>query len=311
MPSTWKPRAGIAAAALTMALALAACGGAATGDSAAPPAAPAIPTEPMPAHPADPALTAAFPAGIQQSGTLRVGVSPNFAPLNFKRDDGTLTGAETELTEVLGQATGLRIEFVETNFAGLLSGLAADRFDIVISGVTDTRAREEQVNFVNFSTVGKNLLVRADDPRPIADLPDLCGRTMGVTIGTTYGDELAGISRDTCEAAGKPAIVVQTFDTGNDVRQAIATSRIDGTLGAVSANTYTERRSEGALVTAGPTVAPGVSGALVPKDDAELTEALRLSFQTLMDDGTVRSVLDRWGLGDEALQTAQVNGATF
>jgi polar amino acid transport system substrate-binding protein len=293
------------AAAITVALV--GCGG---PDSLAEVSAePGGPAAPLPTRTADAGLRAAFPDRIQQSGTLRVGVSPNFAPLEFKAEDGSLTGAEIELSQVLGQATGLRIEFVETNFAGLLSGLSADRFDVVISGVTDTRSREEQITFVNFSMVGKNLLIRAEDADAVKTVADLCGRTLGETIGTTYVDEVKALSAQNCEASGKPPIQVQTFDTGNDVKQAVATSRVDGTLGAVASNKYTAQLSEGALATAGPTLSPGLSGALVPKDDPQLAEAMRGALQSLVADGTVRTVMDRWGMGETALPEIRINGA--
>ncbi len=314
MITTLVPRARRVAAVIAAAVAvagLAACGGPASLDAVGPGADTGPDADaPRPTVAVDPALLAAFPDAIEQSGVLRVGVSPNFAPLNFKRDDGSLTGAETELTEALGQRAGLRIEFVETNFAGLLSGLAADRFDTVISGVTDTLAREQEFTFVNFSQVGKNLLIRASDAETVRGYGDLCGRTMGVTVGTTYADELAELSRTECEATGGPAIVVQTFDTGNDVKQAIATSRVDGTYGAVASNSYASTLSEGELVTTGEVLDRNFSGALVPKDDTELVEALHATLQSLTADGTTRAVLERWQLGDEVLPEVQINGAT-
>lgn len=257
----------------------------------------------------NPDLKAKYPKTIQKAGTIKIGVSPNFPPLEFKNDDGTLTGSEVDLARAIGQTTGLRVELVETNFAGLLSGLQAKRFDMVLSGVTDTREREQQVTFVNYLNVGTNFLVRGEDAKAVSTPADLCGKTMAVTIGTSYVQELEALSKKHC-TAGKATIKVQTFDTANDVKQAIVTKRAFGTYGAVSANAYSAKQSEGALATAGRIQSRGLSGAVVPKADIELIGAIEATLTSLLADGTIKAVLTRYGEPDQVVRKIRVNGAT-
>src|SRR5690606_656093 len=83
-------------------------------------------------------LFAMLPEDIQEAGVLRIGVSPDFPPGAVTEDDGSINGSEVTLARALGPILGIDIEHVETNFAGLLSGLQADRFDVVLSGMNDT-----------------------------------------------------------------------------------------------------------------------------------------------------------------------------
>lgn len=250
-----------------------------------------------------------LPAGIQESGVLRIGVSPNFPPGNFEEDNGDLNGSEIQLGRALGEHLGVEIEHVPTNFAGLLTGLQADRFDIVLSGMSDTLEREEQVTFVNYLATGTNLLVPKGNPKKLKTTDDLCGLVAAETIGTTYIDMVTAYSEE-CVAAGEDPIDVQTFQSGTEVTQAVATGRADFSLASISANNYFAVQSEGTVESVGDVVNPQLTGFVVPKDDEALVEALQAALQAMVDSGEMAEVMTEWGLEDQILDEVTINGAT-
>lgn len=270
-----------------------------------------------PADPTDPAETPAaageffdlLPAGIQDAGGLRIGVSANFPPGNFEDVDGDLDGSEIQLGLALGPVLGVEIEHVTTNFAGLLTGLQASRFDVVLSGMSDTLEREEQVDFVNYLNTGSNFLVPAGNPNGIDTPEDLCGLVAAETIGTTYIDIVGGFSDD-CVAAGNDPIEVQTYQSGPETVQAVSTGRADFSFASMMAHNYFASQSNGTLESVGETVNPQLTGFVVPKGDEELVEALRAALQSMVDSGQMTELMSEWGLEDQILETIQVNGAT-
>ena len=290
------------AALAAAALVLAGC----AGSSDPEPSEPAASVDPAPA---EDTVFDLLPQNIQDAGVLLIGVSPNFAPGNFEEDDGTLNGSEIQFAQALAPYLGVDTEHVITNFAGLLTGLQANRFDVVLSGMSDTLEREQQVTFVNYMEVGADFLVPAGNPNGINGIADLCGLTGGAPQGTSYIDELERISAAEC--AGKDPIEVQTFPSGTEVVTALSAGRIDFSLASSMANAYNAQLSNGALEAVGEPINQQYTGFVVPKDNEALIEALAAAVQMMIDNGELAEILSEWGLESQLLDEVKINGATF
>lgn len=250
-----------------------------------------------------------LPENIQEAGVLRIGVSANFPPGNFEDVAGDLDGSEIQLGLALGGVLGVEIEHVTTNFAGLLTGLEANRFDIVLSGMSDTLEREQQVDFVNYLNTGSNFLVPKGNPNDIDTPADLCGLVAAETIGTTYIDIVAGFSEE-CVAAGDAPIEVQTYQSGPETTQAVSTGRADFSFASMMAHNYFASQSNGALESVGETYNPQLTGIVVPKGSDQLAEALQAALQSMVESGETAELMAEWGLEDQILDPVQINGAT-
>jgi ABC-type amino acid transport substrate-binding protein len=113
------------------------------------------------------------------------GVQP---PLNMKNREGKLIGLDVELAKALADAMQLELELVERPFAELLPGLATGDFDLVVSSMTITPARNAQVAFAGpYLISGATVLTRQalvdelEDPNVL----DSGERTIGVRAGST------------------------------------------------------------------------------------------------------------------------------
>jgi cyclohexadienyl dehydratase len=71
---------------------------------------------------------------------LRIGTSGDYPPFSVERD-GTRVGFDVELAERFAREAGLRIEWVSFRWPELAGDVAADRFDVAMSGVTATPER--------------------------------------------------------------------------------------------------------------------------------------------------------------------------
>lgn len=128
---------------------------------------------------------------IAASGRLRVGMSGVQPPLTMKNRDGELVGLDVDLARALAEAMDLELELVEAPFAELLPGLARDRFDLVISSLTITPARNTRVAFAGpYLISGAMLLTRevlVDELQEIEAL-NSSERTFGALEGSTSAD---------------------------------------------------------------------------------------------------------------------------
>ncbi len=116
------------------------------------------------------------------------GVQP---PLTMKNRDGELVGLDVDLARALAEAMNLELELVETPFADLLPGLARGRFDLVISSLTITPARNTRVAFAGpYLISGAMLLTRevlVDELDEVEAL-NSSERTFGALEGSTSAD---------------------------------------------------------------------------------------------------------------------------
>lgn len=83
---------------------------------------------------------------ILKRGTLKVGVGI-FVPWSFKDKDGNLRGFEIDVATQLANDMGVDVEFIPTQWSGIIPSLLTGKFDVIISGMGVTPERGLKVNF--------------------------------------------------------------------------------------------------------------------------------------------------------------------
>ena len=99
---------------------------------------------------------------ILKNGVLRVGTSGSQPPFTVKSRDGALIGYEIELSNILANAMGVKVKYIEKPFSQLLPTLEKGDIDIIMSGMTITPARNVKVAFSRpYIVSGKSILAKA------------------------------------------------------------------------------------------------------------------------------------------------------
>ena len=167
------------------------------------------------------ALCAAFVAQartldeVKKDGKIIVATEGQFAPFNYFK--GTqLTGFEVEVAELVVKKMGLKLEWKTLGFDALLTGLAQNRWDVVIAshGVTEERAKA--VTFANPHYCSGGMIVAMD--AKIRTAADLTGKVVAVQTGTSYltnVQKLAGVKE------------VKNFPQDTDAQRALISKRVD------------------------------------------------------------------------------------
>ena len=85
---------------------------------------------------------------IVASGKLRVGTTADFLPFSYRRGDSdNMHGVDIAFARTLADAMGVDVTFVETSWPTLTDDLLAGHFDVGMSGITITPARQEMAFF--------------------------------------------------------------------------------------------------------------------------------------------------------------------
>ncbi len=131
---------------------------------------------------------------IKKAGVLVVGTSADYPPFEFhKQQNGQdkIMGADVEIAEQVAKKIGVKIQWQDMDFDGLLPALQAGKIDMIIAGMIDTPEREKAVDFSHkYYLSSDEAIIRKDDLSKYSKLSDLSGKHIGVQLGTTQQDDM-------------------------------------------------------------------------------------------------------------------------
>lgn len=245
--------------------------------------------------------TVAAPNDLITPGTLTVGSDTTYPPQEYiDTTTNQATGFDVDLITAIGKQMGLQTKVVTTSFDTIINSLIAKRFDVVISAVSVTPERQQKVDFVPYFNAGESLLVKVGNPMNIKSTADLCGQKVGVQNGTIEQTDL-NTANDACKKAGKPAIEITALTNQTDVIQLLATSRVVATYQDSPVTDYFNKLHPGQFAVGGSVVNAGLEGIVVRKGDTSMFNAVQTAFNQLKANGTYKSLIDKWGLTNEAI----------
>lgn len=78
---------------------------------------------------------------IKQAAVFKVGTEGTYAPFTYHDASGALVGFDVEIAKAIAERLGVKAEFLEGKWDGLIAGLDAERYDAVINqvGITEER----------------------------------------------------------------------------------------------------------------------------------------------------------------------------
>ncbi|MGO4004903.1 MULTISPECIES: ABC transporter substrate-binding protein [Pseudomonas] len=252
-------------------------------------------------------FAAELPANIKAKGEIVVAIMPNYPPMDFKDPaTNTLTGLDYDLGNALAERLGVKIKWQETGFEQMINALTTDRVDMVLSGMTDTVERQASVTFVDYFTSGPQFYTLQKN-KDTNEIIDLCGKKVGTSRRTTFPAEIAAWSKANCEAAGKPAINVIGTEGSADARAQLRQSRIDAAMQGSETLSYLKTQEKDMYKTVGLPISVQFTGLGVSKKKPQLSEAVKVALQSMIDDGSYQAILKKWDLELGAIKTVSIN----
>jgi polar amino acid transport system substrate-binding protein len=254
------------------------------------------------------AAAAQVPAEVKAKGTLRVAADATYPPNESIAPDGkTVVGMDADLAKAIGGALGLKVNVVNGTFDSIIPGLASGKYDLGMSSFTDTKEREQTVDFVTYFTAGTSFYVKTQGGPDIGGLADLCGRKVAVEKGTTQAADVTAQSKK-CVAAGKPAVKLSVFPDQNGANLAINSGRADIGMADSPVAAYQVSKSNDQFKVVGKAYGTAPYGIAIPKGNG-MAKPVLSGLKALMADGRYAAILKKWGVQDGAITSPQINGA--
>ena len=239
-------------------------------------------------------------ATICEAGVIRVATDPAYPPQSELLPDGSFEGFDIDVANRIGEELGVEVQFETPDFAEVVAGGWAERFDISVGSVTITEERDQVLDFTApyYYTPAQ---MTATTDSGITSLDALAGEVICVGESTTYQFWLEGTLNliDAPEPTAPPeGATVTTFGTDTECADAIASGRTEFTGWLTSITTAQAAIGEGApFVEVGDPVffePLAVATDKAAPEHTALMEELDRIVQEMHDDGSLSSLSEQW-----------------
>ncbi|HXD08061.1 MAG TPA: transporter substrate-binding domain-containing protein [Burkholderiaceae bacterium] len=222
---------------------------------------------------------------VKQRGALRIAVEGTYPPFNFRDEKGALTGFDVEVAEGIAAKLGVKPEFTTTEWSGILAGLQAGKFDVIVNQVAATDERRKTFDFSSPYVVSSaQLIVRANDTRHMATPAELKGKTIGVGQGSNYADL----------ARGFEGVQVKVYPGAPEYLQDLATGRIDAAINDSLLIPYLVQKTK-LPVKAGAPLGKVESNAIpFRKGNPQFKQAIDKALADMKSDGSFQKISQKW-----------------
>lgn len=125
---------------------------------------------------------------IKARGELRVGLEAGYMPFEMRDKRGGIIGFDVDLAKLMARKLGVKLTLVNTQWDGIIPALLTDKFDVLMSGMTVTEERSQQVDFTApYIIIGQSIIVQPKLAETVKSYEELNDPrfTIATKLGTT------------------------------------------------------------------------------------------------------------------------------
>jgi len=237
---------------------------------------------------------------ILKRGELRVGLDAGYMPFEMTDKKGEIVGFDVDLAKEMAKAMGVKLTIVNTDYDGIIPALMADKFDIIISGMTVNQERNLQINFAKpYIVVGQAILLNKKHEGTITSYKDLNDPKYIVAsrIGTTG------------EQAAKrmiPKAQYKSFEKEADGAMEVVNGQADAFVYDLPFNVVFMAQQGGKnLILLDQVFTYEPLGFGIKKGDPDFLNWLDNFLEQIKNDGRYDRIYDKWIKGTEWLKDIQ------
>ncbi len=221
---------------------------------------------------------------IKAAGVIKIGTEGTYAPFTYHDASNKLVGFDVEIGEEIAKRLGVKPEFVEGKWDGLIAGLDVKRYDAVINQVGITEERKAKFDFSEPYIASRAALIVREDNADIKAFPDLSGKKSAQSLTSNYGKM--------AEAAGAELVGTDGFDQSIAL---VVQGRADATINdSLSFLDFKKKQPNAPVKIAATEDEAAYSGVIVRKGDPELVAAINKALEEIKTDGTYKTIADKY-----------------
>ncbi|MDN7244673.1 transporter substrate-binding domain-containing protein [Planococcus shenhongbingii] len=230
---------------------------------------------------------------IKEEGVLKVGLMGTYRPYNFMNENQEMDGFDADIAKEVADRLGVEVEFVAQEFSGMIAGLQAEKFDVVISQMTITDERKEQMDFSDPYITNQVKVIVSEDNDSITAVEEFKGKDIGVGLGTN--DETY-LRTELMPEVGE--FNIMTYDDVITTLKDLDAGRVDATINNMYAIKPVVEQNGFKIKAVGEPIKSDQAGIAARKGNEELITELNRILAEMKEDGTYNEIFVKW-FGEE------------
>lgn len=215
-----------------------------------------------------------------------IGMEGTYPPFNYRDSQGTLQGFDIDIARALAAKLGVKPDFYAGEWSGLIGGLQAGKFDVVVNQVTITEKRRQSLDFsppYAYSSV--QVLEKNSDKNEYQSLDQLKGKRVAVALGSNFADLAKSV----------PGIVVQTYPGMSEALSDVVGGRADVYLNDRLLVPYLIKTSNVPIRGGGLLKNTSYDiGIPFRKGNPKFSAAVNEALTSMRNDGTLAAISKKW-----------------
>lgn len=239
-------------------------------------------------------------AELRARGDIRIANTQASPPWSYINENNQPDGYDVAMAKEIAKRIGIpHITFIADTFRNFVEGLKTDKYDLVMNDLTPTAEREKQVDFSEPYGVEEFRIFVLKNNHDIHDQPDLAGKKVGATTGTTN----ESWSREHLTKSQ-----VLGYENGGLVFNDLATGRIDAVISSFFGGEKYRKANNLPIKAVGKALTYQLSAAAMPKGHTSLKIAIDKAIKDMIADGTVMKLSQKY-IGPDYQMTADIEKA--
>lgn len=222
---------------------------------------------------------------------LKLGVEAAYPPFNYIDENGKLTGFDVELGDALCAQIKRDCTWVTQEWSGIIPALEARKFDVIVSSMTITDARKQQLTFTKpyYYTYGLAIAAKGSGLKLTPE--SLTGKSIGVGAGSTHEIWV--------ESNLGAAVKVTPYKSTDEMFLDFQNGRLDAVFAdAVAVRPWVDKNGgTEAFEDVGEVKDPSLGtdiGIAVRKNDTALADELNAALDGIIADGTFKKLNEKY-----------------
>ncbi|MCI8560800.1 MAG: transporter substrate-binding domain-containing protein [Dorea sp.] len=221
---------------------------------------------------------------IMDKGVLTIGTEGTYKPFTYHDESDTLTGYDVEVAKAIGEKMGVKVEFSEITWEGLLASLDNGTVDLVLNQVGVTDERKEKYDFSDPYLYSYIALIVNKDDNEIASWDAAKGKKTSLNISSNYAAIAEEYEMDITAS--------ETFS--KDIELLLA-GRTDCVINnTIAFNDYLIQKSDTPIKIADVRAEADTVAVPIPKGNEDLVEAVNKAIKELQEDGTLTKLSEQF-----------------
>ncbi len=231
------------------------------------------------------------PPNLISAGKMVMSINPTLPPLQYVDDKGTLQGMRVELGNEIAKKLGLTPEYIRIEFAAMVPGLAAKRWDMINTGIFWTEERSKLMYMVPYERAAISFMVIKGNPLNINKWEDLAGRSVAVELGGIEEKRTREVD-EMLKKEGKKGLDIRTFNNFSEAFQALRAKQVDAATSIDATAMYWQTRGDFTRAVSG--LFPQIASFAFA--DKTLADAVVAALNDLRKEGIYDKLFDSYGV---------------